>query len=131
MQGENFSPRFGQVPIKFGFLLFEPSVIIAFEVEFFGPLGGGVDYFKHVNRAGRHDLHDGENEVHVAGYLTDLLSERALDFVRRQASAKRPFLLSLHYTAPHWPWETRDDVASAERIAQAIAHTDGGSIATY
>jgi len=21
----------------------------------------------------------------------------------------QPFLLSLHFTAPHWPWETRTD----------------------
>ena len=99
--------------------------------EFFGPLGGGVDYFRHCNRAGKHDLYEGETEVSAEGYLTDLLSDRAIEFARRQASAKRPFLLSLHYTAPHWPWETRDDAASAERIARAITHTDGGSIATY
>ena len=24
-------------------------------------------------------------------------------------AASAPFFLSLHYTAPHWPWETRDD----------------------
>jgi arylsulfatase A-like enzyme len=100
--------------------------------EFFGPLGGGVDYFKHCNRAGKHDLYDGDDEVNVEGYLTDLLSDRAIDFVSRQAPAQRPFLLSLHYTAPHWPWETRDDAANAESIARgAITHTDGGSIATY
>ena len=99
--------------------------------EFFGPLGGGVDYFKHCNRAGKHDLYEGEIEITADGYLTDLLSDRAIEFARRQAPAKRPFLLSLHYTAPHWPWETREDAGGAERIARAITHTDGGSIATY
>ena len=36
--------------------------------------------------------------------------------VSRSADARQPFLLSLHYTAPHWPWETRDDEAEAERF---------------
>ena len=99
--------------------------------EFFGPLGGGVDYFKHSGRNGKHDLFEGENEVKVEGYLTDLISDRAVEYVRRQAGTNRPFMLSVHYTAPHWPWETRDDAAAAERIAGSISHTDGGSIETY
>ena len=46
-------------------------------------------------------------------------------------SADQPFLLSLHYSAPHWPWETRDDRAESERIGGNAKHLDGGSIATY
>ena len=99
--------------------------------EFWGLMGGGVDYFRHCDRSGRHDLYEGEQEIFRSGYLTDLLSERAADYVRRQALHGGPFLLSLHYTAPHWPWETRDDEAIAERIAGSIAHTDGGSVNTY
>jgi arylsulfatase A-like enzyme len=63
--------------------------------------------------------------------LTDLLSERAEQYVRDNAADRKPFLLSLHYTAPHWPWETRDDEAESQRIDGAIAHVDGGSIHTY
>ena len=110
-----FPPSFG--PLKSGYQ------------EFFGPLAGGVDYFSHVDSAGRHDLYDGEAEVERPGYLTDLLSERAVDFVQRQKG--KPFLLSLHYTAPHWPWETRADEAESRRIGAKIAHTDGGSVDTY
>jgi arylsulfatase A-like enzyme len=109
-----FAPHFG--PRKSGYQ------------EFFGPMSGGVDYFTHRDSAGQHDLYENETEVTRPGYLTDLLSERAIDFVRRQKGA--PFLLSLHYTAPHWPWETRDDEAESRRI-EKIHHTDGGSIATY
>ena len=97
--------------------------------QFFGPMAGGVDYFSHCARNGEHDLWEGEQQVQREGYLTDLLSERAAQFVRDQT--KRPFLLSLHYTAPHWPWLTRDDVLESSRINGAIAHLDGGSIATY
>jgi arylsulfatase A-like enzyme len=109
-----FAPNFG--PLKSGY------------TEFFGPMSGGVDYFSHIDSSGRHDLYDGEEEVHRSGYLTDLISERAVQFLRRQGKA--PFLLSLHYTAPHWPWETREDEAEARRIS-SIVHTDGGSVQTY
>jgi len=101
--------------------------------EYFGFMGGGVDYFRHSVRYGptsaeRHDLYEGEEEVYREGYLTDLLTERAIDFIERQAG--KSFLLSLHYNAPHWPWETRDDRAESERI-ENIAHLDGGSVKTY
>ena len=109
-----FPPHFG--PLQSGYQ------------EFFGPMSGGVDYFTHCDSAGVHDLYQGEKEVHRTGYLTDLLTDEALAFVRRAKG--RPFLLSLHYTAPHWPWETREDEAEARRIS-SIVHTDGGSLETY
>ena len=58
--------------------------------ESFGPYGGGRDYFTHRDRAGSHDLFEGEAEVERAGYLTDLISDRAVEFVRRRAAARRP-----------------------------------------
>jgi arylsulfatase A-like enzyme len=97
----------------------------------FGPYAGGVDYFNHCSRGNEHDLWENDVEVHRKGYLTDLLSERAEQYVRDNAADRKPFLLSLHYTAPHWPWETRDDEAESKRIDGAIAHVDGGSIKTY
>jgi arylsulfatase A-like enzyme len=109
-----FPPYFG--PLKSGYQ------------EFFGPVSGGVDYFRHCDSAGKHDLYEGEEEVHRSGYMTDLLSDRAVEFVKRQKG--NPFLLSLHYTAPHWPWETRDDAEESRRIVN-IAHLDGGSVKTY
>jgi arylsulfatase A-like enzyme len=96
--------------------------------EFFGSLSGGFDYFTHCDTAGVHDLWDGEREIQRRGYMTDLLSERAVEYVSRKRQG--PFLLSLHYSAPHWPWETRADEEEARRIAK-IAHTDGGSVAVY
>ena len=100
--------------------------------EHFGPLSGGVDYFNHEDNRGVHDLYEDGVEVRRDDlYLTDLLSERAVDFVRRCAQDRAPFLLSLHYTAPHWPWETREDLAASKRIRGAIPHLDGGSIHIY
>jgi arylsulfatase A-like enzyme len=108
-----FAPHFG--PLKSGYQ------------EFFGPMSGGVDYFTHRDSSGVHDLYEGGEEVQRTGYLTDLISERAVQFLKR---TKEPFLLSLHYTAPHWPWETREDEAESKRLAK-LSHVDGGSVATY
>jgi len=97
--------------------------------EFFGHRTGAVDFFTHCGFGG-HDLWEGDEEVSRDGYLTDLLTDRAIDFLRRQ-SKDRPFLLSLHYNAPHWPWETRDDERESRRIGRKLAHLDGGSVKTY
>jgi arylsulfatase A-like enzyme len=112
-----YPPHFG--PLKSGYQ------------EFFGPLGGGIDYFSHCDRRGVHDLFDGEAEVHRIGYVTDLITDRAVQVIERHARRHAPFLLSVHYTAPHWPWETRDDEAESRRIGSAIHHVDGGSVETY
>lgn len=98
--------------------------------EFFGFHAGGADYFAHTGPRGGKDLWENETAVEVPGYLTDLLSQRAVNFIERQDS-HTPFLLSLHYSAPHWPWLTRDDEAESARTASNGVHTDGGSIATY
>ena len=101
--------------------------------DFYGIMAGGVDYFSHCSGKGDHDLFVGEQEHHEVGYLTDLLSHRAVDYINsKAASAKagQPFFMSLHYTAPHWPWETRDDAEVATKIAN-LFHLDGGNIHTY
>lgn len=99
--------------------------------EFFGPMSGGVDYFSHHSSAGHHDLYFGEESHTEEGYLTDLLSQRAVDYVNRMAQQDAPFLLSLHYTAPHWPWETRDDQALSEEVKSNLFHLHGGNIHQY
>jgi arylsulfatase A-like enzyme len=99
--------------------------------EFFGPMSGGVDYFTHCSSTGDHDLYVGEEEKHEEGYLTDLLSSKAVDYVQRMSQADAPFFLSLHYTAPHWPWETRDDEHVAPEVAKNLFHLHGGSIHSY
>jgi arylsulfatase A-like enzyme len=102
--------------------------------EFFGPMSGGVDYFTHCGTNGAHDLYFGEEEHREDGYLTDLISRRAVDYVERMAPGaqeRQPFFLSLHYTAPHWPWETRDDEALAQEVKDNLFHLHGGNIHTY
>jgi arylsulfatase A-like enzyme len=98
--------------------------------EFFGPMSGGVDYFSHCDFRGTHDLWQGEAEHREEGYLTDLISRRAVETVHRFAKGT-PFFLSVHYTAPHWPWEAREDAALAEDVKDNLFHLHGGSIQTY
>ena len=101
--------------------------------EFFGPMSGGVDYFTHCSSTGQHDLYLNDAEQQEDGYLTDLITDHGLDFVRRMAGGARsgtPFFLSLHYTAPHWPWETRDE-ALAQEVKGNLFHLHGGNIDTY
>jgi arylsulfatase A-like enzyme len=102
--------------------------------EFYGPMAGGVDYFTHCSSNGSHDLYQGETEQPDEGYLTDLLSRRAVDYVKRMSKGSQqgtPFFLSLHYTAPHWPWETREDHALAQEVKDNLFHLHGGNIHTY
>ncbi len=102
--------------------------------DYYGIMAGGVDYFTHCASNGQHDLYEGESPKHEVGYLTDLLSQRAVQHVRRRADdakAGKPFFLSLHYTAPHWPWETRDDAAIAPSLAANLFHLQGGNVESY
>jgi arylsulfatase A-like enzyme len=97
-------------------------------------MSGGVDYFTHCSNNGTHDLYLGDESHTEEGYLTDLLSQRSVDYIDRMADGARagtPFFLSLHYTAPHWPWETRDDEALARDVKDNLFHLHGGNIHTY
>lgn len=113
-----YPPHFG--PLKSGY------------DHHFGPLSGGVSYFGHLDRQGEVDLYeDGEPVDHTGKYLTDLLSDRAVAYVQARAQDHKPFLLSLHYNAPHWPWETRHGRAVPEITGPTLAHLDCGSIHVY
>jgi arylsulfatase A-like enzyme len=106
--------------------------------EFYGILSGGVDYFTHLQPSGELDFHEGNVAVNQAGYMTDLLTQRAVEHVRRRRTV--PFYLALHYTAPHWPWEGPTDTA-ASRALRGVADTaanrfvrgyaDGGSLPVF
>jgi arylsulfatase A-like enzyme len=102
--------------------------------HFWGFRTGGVDYFTHKSGpAGTDtdDLWDDDVKVHQNGYLTDLMGAKATAVIADYArTPDRPFLLSLHFNAPHWPWEGPDDEAESQRIS-ALTDFDGGSLATY
>lgn len=92
--------------------------------EFFGILSGAADYFTHSD-----DLWDNLTRVDRTGYLTDLLTDRAVQFIERRRS--QPFYLSLHYNAPHAPWEGPGDAAMNHADHGPGPMTNGGSRKVY
>jgi len=99
--------------------------------HFYGFRGGAVDYYTHAGTDQKNDLWDGDVELHQTGYLTELLGSRAVDVINGYAKAARPFLISLHFNAPHWPWEAPGDEAESDRVQGRLQHYDGGSQKTY
>jgi len=95
--------------------------------HFYGFRGGAVDYFTHSN-----DLWDEDTKVQQVGYLTDLLGNHAVNVINGYAKTGKSFLLSLHFNAPHWPWEGPGDEAESRRLnGHRLQDFDGGSQGTY
>ena len=101
--------------------------------HFWGFRWGGVDYFTHktgIASTSTEDLWDDDVKIHQVGYLTDLLGDRAVKVIGDYAKAGQPFFLSLHFNAPHWPWEAPGDEAESLRI-KALNDHSAGSQKTY
>ncbi len=80
--------------------------------EWFGFMAGCIDYYSHIfywgmadGRTGpTHDLWENNREIYDNGrYFTEMITERAVDFVRRAAQDEAPFFLYVPYNAPHYP----------------------------
>nr|ADC36070.1 sulfatase [uncultured bacterium 213] len=100
--------------------------------HFYGFRGGSVDYYTHAGPDQRDDLWDDDVPLRQSGYLTDLLGSRAVDVINGYSHSDRPFLVSLHFSAPHWPWEAPGDEAESNRIrSTTLRHYDGGTQKTY
>jgi arylsulfatase A-like enzyme len=101
--------------------------------HFWGFYGGGVGYFSHKGNPAKDapsELWHDDNRIQPPGYLTDLLGDRAVNVIYTYARAKKPFMISLHFNAPHWPWEGPDD-EEASRQRRSIYGFDSGSLKTY
>lgn len=97
--------------------------------EYFGNYSGGIDYFTHKDGSGVLDFYEGEAIADRPGYATDLYTQRAIEFIQRPRS--RPFYLSLHYNAPHWPWEGPEDEELSRTFYNSNSFTAGGSTEIY
>jgi arylsulfatase A-like enzyme len=114
-------PKFG--PLKNGY------------DRFYGLYESHADYYTHeavVPPKGTPDLYEGEVPVTQVGYLTNLLGDRAVEEINGFGKSGQPFFLSLHFNAPHWPWETPDaDGKAASDGLTGMLNFDGGSQKTY
>lgn len=116
-----YLPNFG--PVQSGF------------DEFFGIMTGAADFFTHKDMTGAADLYEGKVAVERIGYTTELLTKRAVEYISKRrsgAESQKPFYLSLHYTAPHWPWEGPQDESVSRALGRGYeGFTAGGSLKTY
>jgi arylsulfatase A-like enzyme len=95
-------------------------------------MGGFTGYYTHRGDGGEHDLYEGETPVERIGYVTDMLSERACAYARTASANPKPYFLSLHYTAPHWPWSAPSNEAAARvRELDRNQLLAGGSVKIY
>ena len=68
--------------------------------SFYGHTGGCVDFFT-MRYGNTPDWYRNEELVDVTGYATDVITDEAERFLKRQADS-RPFFLFLSYNAPHF-----------------------------
>jgi len=98
--------------------------------RFFGLYAGGKDYFVQPQRLGS-ALVDGDKMLGQHRYLTDELGDRAVREISEAQKDNVPIFLSLHFTAPHWPWEGPEDLAIAQANKGALFQGENGNIDIY
>lgn len=102
--------------------------------HFWGFRHGAIDYFSHDGPWGD-DLWDQDTPIEKSGYLTNLLGDRAVEVINEFSVNDQPFFVSLHFSAPHWPWEGPDGKPESDRLKaagpRAILHWDGGTLETF
>jgi arylsulfatase A len=79
---------------------------------FYGFLSGFIDFYTHTRGGdGAPDLYENGKAVTDSGYMTDLITSRAIRFVEQ--SATKPFFLEVTYNAAHWPFQPPDHYSKA------------------
>jgi arylsulfatase A-like enzyme len=103
---------------------------------FYGFHPGAMDYFRRptaqeaeVKGYPSPPLYENEQVIQPKGYLTELLGAATIRQIEA-TPAQQPFLISLHYNAPHWPWEGPDDEAESARL-KSLRDEDGGNEAVF
>jgi arylsulfatase A-like enzyme len=89
---------------------------------FFGFKSGLIDYYRHTDGAGDHDLFENNTPAHVTGYSTDLFTERSVKFIEENAG--QPFFLEVSYNAAHWPFQVPDHPSVAPNNARFVQPQD-------
>ncbi|MEG2197166.1 MAG: sulfatase-like hydrolase/transferase, partial [Cellulosilyticaceae bacterium] len=70
---------------------------------------GGFSYWRTMAMGGDNYyypivLEDGKFVMNKETYITDYITEEANKFISSERDKEKPFYLSVHYTAPHAPW---------------------------
>ena len=87
--------------------------------RYFGPLTGGIISYYDEVKANPYYLDDRHVELPKQFYLTEALTDYALEFMREAASRPRterqPFLLYVAHIAPHWPLHAPEALVAPHR----------------
>lgn len=78
---------------------------------FFGFLSGFIDFYTHTRGDGLPDLFENTAPIHEDGYMTDLITARAVRFIEQRAA--EPFFLEVAFNAAHWPFQPPDHYSKA------------------
>ena len=96
--------------------------------ESFGFMAGCVDYYSHIFYWGMntgwpghnptHDLWHNNTETweHNGRYLTELITEKTVEYIRGAARQSQPFFTYVAYNAPHYP------LHAPQKYMQRFAH---------
>jgi len=93
--------------------------------EFFGFKSGYIDYYQHTAGSDaplQADLFENDRPVEVTGYMTDLITDRAVRILEEHRSG--PVFLDVAYNAPHWPYQRPDSPSTARDHARHLLPLD-------
>lgn len=68
----------------------------------------GFDYWDILPGQGKYyqpDFISADGKSSIPGYATEIITQKSLDWLRRQRDPDKPFLLMVHHKAPHRPWD--------------------------
>ncbi|MEQ2519899.1 sulfatase-like hydrolase/transferase [Ruthenibacterium sp. CLA-JM-H11] len=78
--------------------------------------GGGPYYNAPMIRDGK--------PVEEPGYITDVITDKALEFLEEMVGQDAPFYLGVHYTAPHSPWSRANHPAELFALYEDCTFAD-------
>jgi len=93
---------------------------------FYGLREGSRSYFYNAKKddkpSNRRRIEENGKQVSFEGYLTDVLGDKATDFIKEDSG--KPFFLYLSFTAPHGPMHaTKEDIARFSHIKNSRRRT--------
>ena len=62
--------------------------------------------------------------IEEPGYVTDAITDNALNFLEEMSRQDAPFYLGVHYTAPHSPWTRENHPEELTKIYEGCAFSD-------
>ena len=80
---------------------------------FWGFISGARDYFYNPNEKLKKSIRnvvENNSDTEFEGYLTDVLGNKAVDFVDKSHKSNTPFFLFLSFNAPHTPMQAKKEV---------------------